>query len=237
MNEIKIGISGNPIGEGGYNNLVNIGFDPGLLERQFSYKGTHNNEYSIEIQQGDTEAIYILVLNPLYVYSSGASRGGALCVFLSIPARKYMLKRNPLELLRDILEKFRNENMIKKGDVWEYQYKAYYDRESFLDLSKQVENDGLADLPTYVPMKGDSELLVSIGDELEAFFAGDFVKRHFLSAAILHFSGDTNAPIAARRDIPFHKAVPALPSDGRFRQSRLPYSLCVSRSARISVHS
>ena len=174
MNEIKIGISGNPIGEGGYNNLVNIGFDPGLLERQFSYKGTHNNEYSIEIQQGDTEAIYILVLNPLYVYSSGASRGGALCVFLSIPARKYMLKRNPLELLRDILEKFRNENMIKKGDVWEYQYKAYYDRESFLDLSKQVENDGLADLPTYVPMKGDSELLVSIGDELEAFFAGDF---------------------------------------------------------------
>ena len=88
MNEIKIGISGNPIGEGGYNNLVNVDFDAGLLERQFSYKGTHNNEYSIEVQQGDTEAIYILVLNPLYVYSSGASRGGAWCICLSSPGRK-----------------------------------------------------------------------------------------------------------------------------------------------------
>ena len=198
MNEIKIGISGNPIGEGGYNNLVNVDFDAGLLERQFSYKGTHNNEYSIEVQQGDTEAIYILVLNPLYVYSSGASRGGALCIFLSIPARKYMLKRTPLKLLRDNLEKFRNENMIKTGDVWEYQYKACYDRESFLNLSKQVEIEGLAELPTYVQMEGDSELLVSIGDKLEAFFEGDFQYPKFKGYNRLviadHIDGSTWKP-------------------------------------------
>ena len=175
MNDIiKIGISGNALGSGGYSNLINVGFDDVAVNRQVSFKGQTDTEYSIEVQQDANEAVFVLVANPLTVYSAGASRGGALCIFLSIPARKYMKKHKPLDLLLQILNKFREEDMIQKGDVWEYQYKAYYDSESFINLSTQVENEGLAELPTYVPMAGNSELLVSIGDKLDAFFKGDF---------------------------------------------------------------
>lgn len=175
MNDIiKIGISGNALGSGGYSNLINVGFDDVVVNRQVSFKGQTDTEYSIEVQQDANEAVFVLVANPLTVYSAGASRGGALCIFLSIPARKYMKKHKPLDLLLQILNKFREEDMIQKGDVWEYQYKAYYDSESFINLSTQVENEGLAELPTYVPMAGNSELLVSIGDKLDAFFKGDF---------------------------------------------------------------
>ena len=175
MNDIiKIGISGNALGSGGYSNLINVGFDDVVVNRQVSFKGQTDTEYSIEVQQDANEAVFVLVANPLTVYSAGASRGGALCIFLSIPARKYMKKHKPLDLLLQILNIFREEDMIQKGDVWEYQYKAYYDSESFINLSTQVENEGLAELPTYVQMEGDSELLVSIGDKLDAFFKGDF---------------------------------------------------------------
>lgn len=172
---IKIGISGNALGSGGYCNLINVGFDDVAVNRQVSFNGQTDTEYSIEVQQGKNEAIFVLVANPLTVYSAGASRGGALCIFLSIPAGKYVRKKDttPLTILHDILKKFREENMIQRGNVWEYQYKAFYDRTPFQKLSEDTKQY-LAELPTYVPMAGNSELLVSIGDKLDAFFKGDF---------------------------------------------------------------
>ena len=179
---IKIGISGNALGSGGYCNLINVGFDDVAVNRQVSFNGQTDTEYSIEVQQGKNEAIFVLVANPLTVYSAGASRGGALCIFLSIPAGKYVRKKDttPLTILHDILKKFREENMIQRGNVWEYQYKAFYDRTPFQKLSEDTKQY-LAELPTYVPMAGNSELLVSIGtkDRLNEFFEGDFQYSDF----------------------------------------------------------
>lgn len=174
--KVKIGISGNALGAGGYFNLINVGFDDVVVNRQVSFKGQADAEYSIEVQQGADEAVFVLVANPLTVYSYGASRAGALCIFLSIPARTYFKEEfTPLTLLRRILQDFREKNMTQKGEVWEYQYKAFYDRKPFVELSEKVKQY-LAELPTYVPMNGVSELLVSIGsnDRLEKFFSGDF---------------------------------------------------------------
>lgn len=196
---IKIGISGNALGSGGYCNLINVGFDDVVVNRQVSFKGQTDTEYSIEVQQGKNEAIFVLVANPLTVYSAGASRGGALCIFLSIPAGKYVRKKDttPLTILHDILKKFREENMIQRGNVWEYQYKAFYDRTPFQKLSEDTKQY-LAELPTYVPMAGNSELLVSIGDKLEAFFAGDFQYPKFKECSRLviadHIDGSNWEP-------------------------------------------
>lgn len=196
---IKIGISGNALGSGGYCNLINVGFDDVAVNRQVSFNGQTDTEYSIEVQQGKNEAIFVLVANPLTVYSAGASRGGALCIFLSIPAGKYVRKKDttPLTILHDILKKFREENMIQRGNVWEYQYKAFYDRTPFQKLSEDTKQY-LAELPTYVPMAGNSELLVSIGDKLDAFFAGDFQYPKFKECSRLviadHIDGSNWEP-------------------------------------------
>lgn len=199
MNDIiKIGISGNALGSGGYSNLINVGFDDVVVNRQVSFKGQTDTEYSIEVQQDANEAVFVLVANPLTVYSAGASRGGALCIFLSIPAGTYFREEfTPLTLLIHILNLFRKENMIQKVNVWEYQFKAYYDRTPFLTLSEDVKQY-LADLPTYVQMEGDSELLVSIGDKLDAFFKGDFQYPKFKECSRLviadHIDGSTWKP-------------------------------------------
>ena len=132
MNDIiKIGISGNALGSGGYSNLINVGFDDVAVNRQVSFKGQTDTEYSIEVQQDANEAVFVLVANPLTVYSAGASRGGALCIFLSIPAGTYFREEfTPLTLLIHILNLFRKENMIQKVNVWEYQFKAYYGKDN-----------------------------------------------------------------------------------------------------------
>lgn len=199
MNDIiKIGISGNALGSGGYCNLINVGFDDVVVNRQVSFKGQTDTEYSIEVQQDANEAVFVLVANPLTVYSAGASRGGALCIFLSIPAGTYFRKEfTPLTLLIHILNLFRKENMIQKVNVWEYQYKACYDRTPFFELSEDAKQY-LAELPNYVPMAGNSELLVSIGDKLDAFFDGDFQYPKFKECSRLviadHIDGSNWEP-------------------------------------------
>lgn len=175
--KIKIGVSGNTIGSAGYACLINIGFNNAVVSRQIAFRGCPGTEYCIEVQQGESNAVFTLVANPMTVYSSGASRAGALCVFLSIPDRKFMKTETPLSLLKKIWERFRENYMVKKENGWEFIPMSNYDSKPFYDLIEPIVLD---DLPTYVPMEGDSELLVSIGpDRLDKFFEGDFQYSDF----------------------------------------------------------
>ena len=153
-NKITLLISGNKIGNAGFNKLLNVGdFPLGLTDIDYPTNFVAN--HCFYFQHTATYRKLVLMCKPSTIVSSGAARAGRLSIAIVIPkGLRIVGGKSPYDLLLEIKNKFMESNMNYYESANMYEFKSEdYDKQPFEDI-----------LNKYPLEKGSSRHIVTAGE-------------------------------------------------------------------------
>ena len=153
-NKITLLISGNKIGNAGFNKLLNVGdFPLGLTDIDYPTNFVAN--HCFYFQHTATYRKLVLMCKPSTIVSSGAARAGRLSIAIVIPkGLRIVGGKSPYDLLLEIKNKFMESNMNYYESANMYEFKSEdYDKQPFEEI-----------LNKYPLEKGTSRHIVTAGE-------------------------------------------------------------------------
>ena len=169
-NKITLLISGNKIGNAGFDELLNVGDFPLGLE-DIDYPINFEASHCFYIQHTASYRKLVLMCKPSTIVSSGAARPGRLSIGIVIPKGLRIIGgKSPYDLLLEIKNKFMESNMNFWSSTGVYEFKnGYYDNQPFEEI-----------LNKYPLEKGSSRHIVTAGEENAYMIASEDKIRDLL---------------------------------------------------------
>ena len=168
-NKITLLISGNKIGNAGFDELLNVGDFP-LGLKDIDYPINFEANHCFYIQHTASYRKLVLMCKPSTIASIDASRAGRLSIAIVIPKGLRIIGgKSPYDLLLEIKNKFMESNMNYWSIAGVYEFKnGYYDKQPFEEI-----------LNKYPLEKGSSRHIVTAGEE-NAYMVASEDKIHDL---------------------------------------------------------